>query len=179
LGDAVALYFDDYETSSIYPDLNQWLAQGADPNQFQTPQLSSDLRALRAGTAITLPHNGDVVQPARVIVLEEPFGRERAEIAGLIDVVVCIDLPLAIALARKLMRMQGFFLAEQTADAFIQHVNFFLPWYIESGYELYRIVQQRVLQDCDIIADGMLPPDMLADSIAAALGNSFPELFRR
>jgi hypothetical protein len=179
LGDAVALYFDDYETSSIYPDLNQWLAQGADPNQFQTPQLSADLRALRAGTAITLPHNGHVVHPARVIVLEEPFGRERTEVADLIDVVVCIDLPLAIALARKLMRMQGFFLADQTADAFIQHVNFFLPWYIESGYELYRIVQQRVLQDCDIIADGMLPPDMLADSIAAALGNSFPELFRR
>ena len=128
---------------------------------------------------IVLPHNGQVVQPARVIVLEEPFGRERTEVADLIDVVVCIDLPLAMALARKLLRMQGFFLAEQTVDAFIQHLNFFLPWYIESGYELYNMVQQRVLQGCNIIADGMLPPDKVADSIAAALGTSFPELLRR
>ena len=36
-----------------------------------------------------------------MIVLEEPFGRERAEIADLIDFVVCIDLPLEIALARN------------------------------------------------------------------------------
>jgi hypothetical protein len=124
---------------------------------------------LRAGVAITLPHNGQVVLPARMIVLEEPFGRQRSEIAQLIDAVVCIDLPLEIALARKLLRMLSFFLAEQTPDAFAKHLQFFLPWYIESGRELYRATQQRVLQNCDVIADGMLPPDALADSIASAL----------
>jgi uridine kinase len=174
-GDAVALYFDDYEATSVYPDMTQWLADGGDPNQFRTPQLSADLRRLRAGTAITLPHNGQVVQPARVVVLEEPFGRDRAEIASLIDAVVCIDLPLEIALARKLHRMLGFFLAEQTADAFAKHLQFFLPWYIESGRELYHTVQQGVLQHCDLVADGMLPPDVLADSIASALQDRLPQ----
>lgn len=171
LGDATALYFDDYEASSIYPDMTQWLANGADPNQFQTPQLSADLRALCAGKPITLLHNGQVAQPARVIVLEEPFGRERAEIADLIDFVVCIDLPLEIALARKLLRMLGFFLAEQTPDAFAKQLQFFLPWYIESGRELYRAMQQLVLQNCDVIADGMLLPDALADSIEEVIRN--------
>jgi len=90
-------------------------------------------------------------------------------VADLINFVVCIDLPLEIALARKLLRMQGFFLAEQTPDAFTKHLQFFLPWYIESGGELYRIVQQRVLRNCDLIADGMLPPEALADTIAAAI----------
>lgn len=174
LGNAAALYFDDYETTSVYPDITRWLTDGGDPNQFQTPQLTADLRTLRAGTAITLPHNGQVVQPARVIVLEEPFGRQRAEIAGLIDAVVCIDLPLEIALARKLHRMLGFFLAEQTADAFAKHLQFFLPWYIESGRELYHTVQQGVLQSCDLVADGMLPPDALADSIMSALHSRLP-----
>jgi uridine kinase len=175
LGDAMALYLDDYEASSTYPDIEQWLADGADPNQFQTPQLSADLRALTAGVAITLPHNGLVVQPARVIVLEEPFGRERAEVADMIDFVVCIDLPLEIALARKLLRMLGFFLTEQTPDAFAKHLQFFLPWYIESGRELYRAVQQRVLQNCDLIADGMLPPDALAHAIEAAIRDKLPQ----
>ena len=169
LNDTIALYFDDYEASSIYPDMTKWLANGADPNQFQTPQLSADLRALCAGKTITLPHNGEVVQPARMIVLEEPFGRERAEVADLIDFVVCIDLPLEIALARKLLRMLGFFLSDQTPDAFVKHLQFFLPWYIESGRELYHMVQQGVLQHCDLSADGMLPPDALADSIAESI----------
>jgi uridine kinase len=175
LGDAIALYFDDYEASSIYPDMTQWLANGADPNQFQTPQLSADLRVLCAGAAITLPHNRQVVQPARVIVLEEPFGRERGEIADLIDFVVCIDLPLEIALARKLLRMLGFFLAEQTPDAFAKQLQFFLPWYIESGRELYRAMQQLVLQNCDVIVDGMLSPDALANSIEAAIRDRLPQ----
>jgi uridine kinase len=175
LGDAIGLYLDDYEASSIYPEMAQWLEDGADPNQFQTPQLSADLRTLGAGTAITLPHNGLVVQPARVIVLEEPFGRERAEIADLIDFVVCIDLPLEIALARKLLRMRASFLAEQTPDAFTQHLHFFLPWYIEFGRDLYRTVQQRVLRNCDLIADGMLPPDALAHAIEAAIRDRLPQ----
>jgi uridine kinase len=169
LGDAIALYFDDYEASSIYPDITQWLANGGDPNDFQTPQLCLDLRALAAGQAIRLPHNGQVIQPARVIVLEEPFGRARAELAGLIDYVVCIDLPLEIALARKLLRMLNFFLAQQTPDEYIKHLQFLLPWYLESGRELYRLVQQRVLQSCDLIADGTMPPDALADVIETAV----------
>ena len=175
LDDTMALYFDDYEASSIYPDIARWLADGGDPNQFQTPQLSADLHALCAGKAITLAHNGQVAQPARVIVLEEPFGRERAEVAGLIDFVVCIDLPLEIALARKLLRMLDFLLAEQTPDAFAKHLQFFLPWYIESGRELYRVVQQRVLRNCDLTADGTLPADALADSIEAAIRGKLPQ----
>jgi len=176
LGDATALFFDDYEASSVYPDMAQWLADGADPNQFQTPRLSADLRALCVGTAIALPHSGEVVQPARMVVLEEPFGRERDEIADMIDFVVCIDLPLEIALARKLLRMLGFFLAEQTAEAFAKHMQFFLPWYLESGRDLYATVQLRVLRHCDLIVDGMLPPDALADTIADAIRSRLSQI---
>ena len=72
-------------------------------------------------------------------------------------------------MARKLLRMLGFFLAEQTADAYAQHLQFFLPWYLESGRELYRMVQERVLLNCDLIANGLLLPDALAQVIAAAI----------
>ena len=176
LGNAAALYLDDYEATSTYPEMAQWLADGADQNQFQTPRLSADLRALRAGAAITLPHSGEIVQPARVILVEEPFGRERAEMADMIDFVVCVDLPLEIALARKLLRMLGFYLAEQTSDAFAKHLQLFLPWYVEAGRELYARVQQRVLRQCDLIADGMLPADALADTIAGAIRSRLPQI---
>jgi hypothetical protein len=89
--------------------------------------------------------------------------------ADLIDYVICIDLPLEIALARKLLRMLNDYLAEQTPDAFVKQLQFFLPWYIESGRELYHMVQQHVLQNCNLIADGRQPPDALADSVEAAV----------
>src|SRR2546430_16937481 len=45
LGNAVPLYFDDYKpqivATSHYPiDLVKWVADGADPNAWETPQLS-------------------------------------------------------------------------------------------------------------------------------------------
>jgi uridine kinase len=176
LGDATALYLDDYEATSTYPEMTRWLADGADPNQFLTPGLSADLRALLAGTAIIHPQSGESVQPARMIVVEEPFGRERAEMADMIDFVVCVDLPLEIALARKMSRMLGYFLSEQTPDAFANHLQFFLPWYMESGRDLYAVVQQRVLWQCDIVADGMLPPDALADAIADTIRSRLSQI---
>ena len=47
LGNAVAMYFDDYDPrivpSSKYPtDISQWINNGADPNKWETPQLVED-----------------------------------------------------------------------------------------------------------------------------------------
>src|SRR5262245_10253707 len=104
LGDAVALHFDDYISVSTYPpDLRVWMEEGADVEVWKTPQLADDIRSLRAGKAITLP-GGAVVEPADVLVIEEPFGKMRKEMAGLIDLAVHIDVPQDILLARRLLR---------------------------------------------------------------------------
>src|SRR3712207_3235913 len=105
LGHATQVYFDDYAVVSTYPaDMAHWLATGADPNQWQTPRLAEDVQALRAGSAVVHPDGTTVLQPTRYIVMEEPFGRERREMAPLIDFVAVIDVPLEIALARRLRR---------------------------------------------------------------------------
>jgi uridine kinase len=110
LGDAVPLYFDDYNPHSVatshYPlDLVKWVADGADPNAWETPQLALDLRSLRRGEPIKLPGKGGVLLPKRVLVLEDPFGRERTGMKDVIDFVIAIDAPLEIALARRLLRI--------------------------------------------------------------------------
>jgi hypothetical protein len=105
-----------------------------------------------------------------VIVLEEPFGRERDELATMIDYVVCIDLPLEIALARKLLRMTNFLLAEESADALAQHLQYFLPWYLTSGRDLYLAVNRHVLANCDLVIDGTQPPDTIVSTVAEAIG---------
>ena len=62
LNDAVALHFDDYAAVSDYPtNLAQWVSEGADPNQWRTPQLVEDLTTLRRGKAITLPVSKEIL----------------------------------------------------------------------------------------------------------------------
>jgi len=105
---ATALFFDDYAAVSKYPsDIKKWVEDGADVNEWKTPQFAQDLAALRNGNSILSPIDGVNILPSEFIVIEEPMGRERAEMASLIDFVVVIDTPLEIALTRRLLRDLG------------------------------------------------------------------------
>ena len=98
------LDFDDYASISQYPpDLKKWVEDGADVNEWKTPQFAQDLAALRRGESIVSPLDGASILPSEFIVIEEPMGRERVEMASLIDFVAVIDTPLDIALARRLL----------------------------------------------------------------------------
>ena len=42
------LFFDDYASVSNYPqDIKKWIEDGADVNEWRTPQFSKDLATLR------------------------------------------------------------------------------------------------------------------------------------
>jgi uridine kinase len=126
--DVTSLALDEYETVSTYPETAAWLAAGADLNQFQTPNFIEDLRSLAAGQPITLP-DGQIRHPALLLLVEEPFGRERLAIAPLLDAVVYVQLPADVALARKLFRHSTFFPWEQDPERHLSHLHGFLGWY--------------------------------------------------
>src|SRR5262249_53334721 len=105
LGEAACLEFDDYNGVSFYPpDLSAWVAAGADPDEWRTPEFAAALQALRQGQRVTLPEGKGVVEPRPYLVVEEPFGRARREVSASLDYVVYLDLPLDIAMIRKLRR---------------------------------------------------------------------------
>lgn len=169
LGDAITLSIDTYESSSTYPDIDTWLAGGADSSAFRTPQFSADLRALRAGQTIALPSGEGICAPASTIIVEEPFGRGRGEMRDLIDIVVHIQIPLEIALARKILRKNAFLPWEDDREAFTTNLRSFLSFYLAHGRALYQAADRSVLQDCDLRLDGTLPADQLADAFVQAL----------
>ena len=85
LGDATTFFFDDYERSegaAAPPDLNTWLATGADPDAWSRPPMADRLRRLRCGEAVTNPRYQTHIEPASWIVMEEPFGRRRHELGA-------------------------------------------------------------------------------------------------
>ena len=105
LGDAVTLHFDDYDDTNVHPpDLRRWFADGADYDAWQTPVFGSHLRALKAGRRIRCPITGISVGPARYVVADAPLGRAHTDSGQFIDLMIFIDTPLDVAMARRILR---------------------------------------------------------------------------
>jgi uridine kinase len=170
LGDADSLCFDDYTRGTDYPNIPQWVAAGGDPNQWISPGLLEHLALLKTGQPIQTPNTAKRVEPGRFILVEEPFGRGRKAIAQFIDMSVAIDLPIEIALARRLLRdintpdMIGN--PEKARDHVESYCRRFL---FESRRELILAGQQWALKDCDLVLDGMKPISALTAEFLAAL----------
>ena len=171
LGNANAISLDDYEASSVYPPVREWLDGGADPNQFQTPGFVSDAMRLREGKSIIHPLTGNVMLPAPYLLLEEPFGRARDGMKHLIDFLVYVDTPLEVAHARKLLRKNDFLPWENNPQVFIQNLRDHLNWYLTFGRDFYMAVKTMAIKDCDLLVDGRHSTEQLADQVIEALKN--------
>ena len=175
------LLFDEYKTVSQYPqDMRKWLDDGADVNEWKTPQFARDVAALRRGESVTLPRDGRIVQPCEYIVIEEPMGRGRAEMAPHIDFVAVLNTPLEIALCRGIMRDTNRFhikdLGGATREQLVNsheglydYLRGYLGFYLYAGRELYITVQEQATAACDLVLDGQLPVDELAKQLVVAV----------
>jgi uridine kinase len=168
LGDAACLHFDDYRSVSVYPqpDLAAWLAAGADPDDWRTPQFAADLRRLRMGEAIALPENKGTVQPRAYVVVEDPFGRARREMAPSIDFVDHIQVPMEVALARKLHMEINWVARETGCQEALDRLDSFLAGYLDGPLrEAYLGANRSARRSCDLVLDGLKPPDELAEEV--------------
>ncbi len=178
MGDAVALHFDDYKSVAQYPadmtnpvGLVNWVKEGKDLDAWKIPQLLDDLKALRNDQAISLPANKGEIKPARFIVLEEPSGRARAGLQDLIDMVVLLDLPLEIGLARQVVDYMSYCLEELSGDELIKAIKRFVDGceHYPLIREYYLVVIKAARRDCDVILDGTRPTDELTQEIVVAV----------
>lgn len=166
LDDAVPFYFDDYESTHQIPgDIRRWLEDGGDPHQWRNPKLLTDLRLLSHGTAVVPPDSNRTVEPASVIVMEEPFGRTREHMDDLVDFVACIELPLEYALARSILRKLDVVIQEKTSEDYVEQLRDQLQWYLDSGRDVYYRVNERVKNECQLVLDGRRPVADLAQEI--------------
>lgn len=165
LGNAASLDFDDYIESSLYPHAVEWLANGADPNEFQTPEFVTAVQKLRNGESVINPMTKEEVKSARFLVLEEHFGRERELMREMIDMVVLIDIPWEIAHARKMLRKGEFLPWEDNPDLFIKNLREHLNWYMRVGRDFYLAVDKIVRKSSDLIVDGLFPTDKNVEEV--------------
>ena len=161
LGNASALFYDEYFRRIPHPDIRAWIEQGADPDRWAAlPDLVDAVRALRDGRAIDTP-GGRTIMPARYIVLEEPWGRDRTELRPWIDFVAHLDTPLDISLCRRLLRDYA---SPERGDP-LEFVQDYLDVRLT---EVYRRMQ-RAGDHADLVVDALRPPEQIAEEIVAAI----------
>jgi uridine kinase len=167
LPDTVSLAFDDYiSVSNVPADIVGWLDAGADLNAFQTPQLATNLAALRAGKKVHSPQ-GQMIAPAPFLLVEEPFGRARRELQGLLDLVVFLDTPMDIALARRVIRTLESGSREATDQ--LRHVVTDLKAFLQAGRRAYQVAVDEARRTSDIVLDGTLPPQSWIETVSLEL----------
>lgn len=152
-----ALHYDDFETMTKRPpaEVRRWIEQGSDYDEIDLARLAEELERHAAS---------DV----RLVLVDTLLGRAHRQTGQMIDLLIWIDTPPDIALARKI--------AEAAARATPGEAAQFVGWlgsymehyqsFISGTYELQR---QRVRPAADIVLDGRLGAAELADQAFAAI----------
>jgi uridine kinase len=180
LGNCPTLIFDHYEQYVEWPqDMSRWIEEGADPSQIRVPRLKEDLLSLLEGVPITYPVDGEVVHPAEYVIVEEPSGQERWEIAAYIDLVVFIDVPQDVCVARMVQRTMDMEVWDsertfenQSKKDLVRQMNAVASWvthYLRAR-SMYVGVSSAVKRKADIVVDGMRPVDEIVAEIVSAIG---------
>lgn len=170
LDNSPTVFFDDYENEETYPtDMQAWLDNGSDPNALKSPQMIADIQALKTGKSVTLPEKQVIPVNPKYVVIEEPTGREREAIAPLLDFVVCIDLPLELAMGRRTVRNIKSLILEGEDTVAVTHIAGFLDWYMAWGHKVYSAIQNRVINNCDLVVDGQQSPEDIVATIIQQL----------
>ncbi|MFC1976112.1 hypothetical protein ACFLXQ_06920 [Chloroflexota bacterium] len=179
--DNVTISFDDYgDPFWDIMNFEKWIRQGADLNKITTTKLATDLEALRTGKSIISPNNQEVIEPRKFILFDTLVGRSQNATGKFIDFLVYIDVPLELALSRRIMRS----LSEVPTDKLniektrgrIEKLNEYLAAY--SGQtgprQIYLAIQNQVKTLSDVVLNGERPISSLATDVLAAL-NYEPE----
>jgi len=121
------LLFDDHTEKDTYPkEMKTWFDKGADVNAIETPKFAKAIKQLKIKSA------------HQYLFIEEPFGRERASLAPLVDYVVLLDTPLEICLTRIIKR--------NITSASDDSCRFIIPYLIRYEDHLRDIYQECVNQ---------------------------------
>ena len=174
LEDAVALHFDDYDDTNVHPDdLQRWFAAGADYDAYKTPVFTGHLEALKAGRSVHYPVGGALLGPASYVVADAPLGRAHTDSGRFIELMVFIDTPLDVAMARRVLRDTDR-VGGRTTGGSLESVKGELSGYLTHARLLYQEFQERMRDTSDVIADGTLSIDAIAKKIRSEIEARFP-----
>lgn len=178
LEDASAVYFDHYERITEQPieAIGEWMREGADLDRIVVPGLGEDLQSLKEGRTVADPLTREPVSARRFILFETQFGRRHTASGQHVDFLVWLDIPLDIALARKVRQFAGEAAATHEGanpGRFVAWLQTYLDNYVAVVGGLLRLQRDTVATDADLVLDGTLAPEVLRQQAEQAILRQF------
>lgn len=133
---ATSLFWDDFDAISKSPeDYVEWYKNGGNPAEFDYQSLADIICSLKDGNEITHPITNHLLKPTPYIIVDAPLGKTHHQTAQFIDFFIHINIPLDIALARRIIRdVQNHHLHE---NEIIEELNHYLtdsrPLFADEG----------------------------------------------
>lgn len=173
-----SIHVDHYQRITRQPvdAIVDWMERGADFDEFQIPVLGEHLQRLKAGEAVLDPLTLARIEPLDVVLFETHFGRAHRATGSQIDLMVWIETPLDVALARNVAAMLGPMRLGAVAPTpeRLDALDGYLRNYLRGVRRLAAFQRERLRADADIILDGLLPPPELADAARRAIAEHLP-----
>ena len=159
LDDATAIHCDSYEslTAESIANVMRWMQSGANTDEIIIPGLPHALENLKLGANVIDPLTGMEIASRKYIIFETNFGREHRATARYIDLLIWIEVPLDIALARNVKAFINTFLERYGKDIYkdcLLWLRGYIDNYLKVVRDLLRIQRERVRATADIIIDG-------------------------
>ena len=129
-----SLHFDDYSFDGEVNDFYKWVSDGANYNVWDLSPLKADIEKII---------NSDRYD---YLLLDYPFAYQNKMIKDYLDCCICIDTPLDIALARKVLRD----MKESSAD----DIRYEMDVYLKYARIAYVQMLQDILPISDYVIDG-------------------------
>lgn len=156
-----ALYWDDFDPISQAPlDYVKWFETSRNYEEWVYDELAHTLKQLKAGQTITCPATKQLLLPTKYILFDAPLGYCHKATGTLIDFLVCIDTPLDIALARRLLR-------DYQKNPHHENMMQELQLYLTLSRPLFILTPKE--KQCDLLLDGSLSLDALCQNVLHSL----------
>jgi uridine kinase len=179
MGDTCAIHMDSYETMTRTPiaEIARWMQDGADIDAFAFPQLEQDLRRLRQGLTVIEPRTRHEIAARKYILFETQFGKAHQATGQHIDLLIWLDTPLDVALARNVKKLTASFLREQKPEKLpdrLQWLHGYLDNYLDTVRSLIPIQKEKVAAAADFVMDGRGPLSELVRLAASEILRRLP-----
>ncbi len=157
---AAVISFDDYgDRVYLDRDINEWSADSSD-NEWHTEPVAADIERLLG-------------EPLDYIILDFPFGYGNKLVGEYINLAVFIDVPLDVALARRIIRdYTSRDINTHTAD--VEEVSLAgldkeLRFYLTRSRPTYARMPEMQKPTSDLIVDGTKSLSEIADEIVTRI----------
>lgn len=145
---STALHFDEYEFTKEPSNLSAWAKRNGGYGEWDLQPMEEDLKRIIEMADID------------VVLLDYPFARLHDQISAYIDETIFLDVPLDIAMARRVIRNPP------------EHVVSEMSHYINHARSAYLKMIREVIPSSDRVLDGTLHVESLAEQVLEGMRES-------